>query len=637
MIKSALIWFLFLTRFFVDAQTNSADNLEFILKSSRHDTSRVNTLNQLSILYLTNNPSRALAYANEALTLAQSLQFTSGEITALNRVGENEFRQSNYAKAVDYTTQSLRLAEKIKDSLGMAKAYRVLGIIYTYGLKQYDIALQYQLNALSIFSLRKDKRNMAAFYGNITWIYASMNQNLVEAHRLALLGLRLAKEVKDNQLISYNYNSLGLIFLQEGQLDSAIWYIDRSIEMAKLVKDRTVIAYDKIIKGNAYLHQKNYSLAIEVFQEAAKEGRELKMDELLKDASEGLAKSYEAQGNYPLAYQNYILTTRLKDSLVNWATTQKILLTKLEFEEEKREAKIVELEKTNQYAQNEKLVYIVLFGVTLLSMVVVVALVTRNNYQRKITNRLLIEKNIEIEFQNNKLKDVNSIKDKFFSIIGHDLRSPLVSLKGLLGLVNRNEISDQEFKHFAPKLYQHVIGVSETLENLLQWSRSQMEGWSHVPAILHLHQVIDKSVKLFYETANEKKITIENYVDPAETVYADENQAELIFRNLIHNAIKFTPEGGRIELTSKQSGEFIEVSVIDTGTGMSGEHVSLLFQKTTNTTRGTQGEKGTGLGLLLCIEMVKNNGGKISVTSAIGKGSTFHVLLKKNEPKAFLN
>ena len=629
MVKSAFIWILFLTRLYADAQTNSADTLEFVLKSNRQDTNRVNTLNQLSIVYLTNNPSRALAYANEALRLAQSLQFTPGEITALNRVGENEFRQSNYAKAVDYTTRSLRLAENFKDSLSMAKAYRILGIIYTYGLKQYDVALQYQLSALSIFRHRNDKRNMAAFYGNITWVYASMNKNLAEAHHLARLGLELAKSLDDKQLMSYTYNSQGLIYLQEGKFDSAIWHIDRSIEMATLVKDRTVIAYNKTIKGNAYLQQKNYPLAIEMFQEVAKEGRDLKMDELLKDASEGLAKSYEAQGNYPLAYQNYLLTTRLKDSLVNWATTQKILLTKLEFEEEKREAKIAELEKNNQYARSEKLVYSILFGVTLLSMVIVIVLVSRNNYQRKNTNKLLTEKNLEIELQNNKLKDVNSIKDKFFSIIGHDLRSPLVSLKGLLGLVNRNEISDQEFKHFAPKLHQHVIGVSETLENLLQWSRSQMEGWSLNPTSLLLYQVINKGVKLFHETAAEKKITIENFIEQTDTVYADENQTELIFRNLIHNAIKFTAEDGNIQLTSKQCGEFLEVSVMDSGIGMSSEQVSLLFEKNTNTTRGTQGEKGTGLGLLLCKEMVENNGGKISVTSEKGKGSTFHVLLKK--------
>ncbi len=624
-----LLGFIIAINLSTHAQVVSSDSLETILKSTGQDTSRVNTLNQLSLLYLTNNPSRALAYANEALKLAKSLGFTQGEITALNRVGENEFRQSNYAKAVDYTTRSLHLAVKFNDSLGMAKAYRILGIIYTYGLKQYDVALQYQLEALSIFKHKNDKRNMAAFYGNITWVYANMNQNLAEAHRLARLGLQLAKELNDNQLISYNYNSQGLIFLQEGKLDSAIWYIDRSIEKANLVKDRGVIAYDKTIKGNAYFQQKNYSLAIEMFQDAAREGRDLKMDELLKDASEGLAKCYEAQGNYPLAYQNYLLTTRLKDSLVNWATTQKILLTKLEFEEEKRESKIAELEMANHLAKQEKILYSVLFGITLLSMLLVIILVTRNNYQRKATNLLLSEKNLEIEQQNNKLKNVNSIKDKFFSIIGHDMRSPLVSLKGLLGLVNRNEISDKEFKHFAPKLHQHVIGVSETLENLLQWSRSQMEGWSLTPTTLQLYQVIHKSVKLFHETAAEKKITIENFVEQDETVHADENQTELIFRNLIHNAIKFTPEGGRIQLTSKQSGEFIEVSVMDTGMGMSPEQVALLFQQNTNTTRGTQGEKGTGLGLLLCKEMAENNGGRISVTSAKGKGSTFHVLIKR--------
>jgi signal transduction histidine kinase len=587
----------------------------------------VNLLNQLSLYYLTNDPARALSYSQDALALSKSLSFLKGETVALMRVGETEFRQSNYARAVDFTTRSLKLAESIQDSLAMAKAYRILGLIYTYGLRQYDIALQYQLSALKIFERRNDKRNMAAFYGNVTWVYASMNKNLPEAKRLAKQGVHLSDSIRDKQLLSYNYNSLGLLFLQERRPDSAHWYIDQSIQLGKELKDRALVAYNNSIKGEAYFQQQHYQKAIESFQLSAQEGRALHMNAVLKDASEGLTKSYEATKNFPLAYQNLKVFNQLKDSLVGWETAQKVLLIKLQFEQQK--AKIAELELSNHLAQSEKQIYTIFSVFIILLMMTVLTLVIRNNWQRKASNRMLQEKNDEIELQNVKLKEANAIKDKIFSIIGHDLRSPLASLKGLLGLVIRNEITGQEFKSFAPKINQHVTGVSETLENLLSWSRSQMRGLKPMPIHLPLRKVIDKSIDLFAETAAEKKILISTNVREDESVFADENQLGLIFRNLIHNAIKFTTEGGSVRVTTDSANEFLVVKVSDTGLGMTDKQLEQVFQNNAPTTRGTMGEKGTGLGLLLCKEMVENNGGKITVESEVGRGATFHVFLKR--------
>lgn len=574
-------------------------------------------------------PQQSKKYAETALTLSQELGYKLGEILALNYLGENEFRQSNYAQAVEYTTQSLKLAEHERDSTGIALAYRVLGNIYTFGFKQYDVALQYQLSALKIYEKKNYKRSMAAFCGNITWIYAITNQNLSEAHRLVNLGVHLADSLGDLRLLSYNYNSKGLIYLQEEKFDSALFYLDESIRMGEKVIDRAVIAYDRSLKGNVYLRMGDAKKAIAMFEFALAESKKINQRETLKDAYAGLAKGYEKLGNYQLAYKNHLLYIQLKDSLVNWETTQKALIIKMKFAEEKREAKITELELVNQLAQKEKVFNFVLFGAIFLSLVTVIFLVMKNNRHRTETNLLLQRKNTEIEEQNLKLKQANDTKDKFFSIIGHDMRSPLVSLKGLLNMVIRNEISESEFKTFALKLHHLVIGTNETLENLLQWSHSQMDGWSYTPTDLALKPLVLKCSSLFNEAAKAKEIELIVTVDEKEMVYAEANLIELVIRNLIHNAIKFTADGGRIQITSSKSGEFVEVRVTDTGLGMSAEDTINIFQKhPTHTTRGTQGERGTGLGLLLCKEMIENNGGKISVTSELGKGSTFHFFLK---------
>jgi signal transduction histidine kinase len=624
----ALIY-LYFTWTTVLAQQVTIDNLERRLKSLPSDTNRIEILNWLSFKYLARQPITSKQYALEALSLSKALHFSKGETVALNRLGENEFRESNYAKAVEYVTQSLKLAEQQHDTINIAMAYRVLGNTLTFGFKQYDKALQYQLCVLQIYRKKNDKRNIAAAYGNITWIYASTNQNLKEAHRLADLGAHIADSLGDKQLLSYNYNSKGLIFLQEGKLDSSLSYLEMSIREAETINDRAVIAYNKSIEGNVFLQQHNPRKAIELFQMASNESKKLNLREVLKESYRGMALAYNEIGNYQLGFKNQELYTNLKDSLLNWETTQKTLVTRLHFEEEKQEAKIAELELTNQHARNDNIMYAMLFSIATIFMVVVIALIVLNGRQRAKRNILLKEKNEEIAEQNKKLQEANDIKDKIFSIIGHDLRSPLVSLMGLLSMVMRNEVTDDEFKTFAPKLHHLVTGTNETLENLLQWANSQMTGWSQTPSTLVLHDHVSRCVNLFTEAAKVKEITMTNHVDEHDQVIADPNQLELIVRNLIHNAIKFSSNGGSISITACRADEYIELRVTDSGTGMSAEYVQNLFNRqSARTSRGTQGERGTGLGLLLCKEMVENNGGKIFATSEEGKGSTFHVLFK---------
>lgn len=614
---------------FALAQPGILDSMEMRLGSLPDDTSRIHLLSNLSNKFLAYQPPKAKQYAEEALNLSKSLNYMPGEILALNRLGEYEFRQSNYARAVEFTTLSLKLAEQIHDSTAMAKAYRVLGNINTFGLKQYDLALQYQLNALRIYETKNDKLNIASLYGNITWIYAITRQNLEQAHLLADRGVHLADSLNDYQLLSYNYNSKGLIFMQQGKLDSALAYLDKSIRLAKLANDYAVIAYNKSIIGNIYLSQGKFKQAEDIFRVAYLESRQLNLREVLKDSYLGLSKSYEGLKNYPLAYNYQLLYGQLKDSLLNLEATQKALSVRIKYDEEKRESKIAELEQANQQAKNEKFIYTLLYSIAFVFLITVIILVIRNNQQRRWTNQILQEKNIEIAEQNLKLQQANEIKDKLFSIIGHDLRSPLISLKGLLGMVIRNEVSDHEFRHFTPKLNQLVSATHETLENILQWSHSQMNGWSHSPAQVSLYPLVNRCIGLFAELAREKKITLSNEIDNKAFVYADSNQLELIFRNLIQNAIKFTEIGGHVTIETVESNKILEVKVIDTGVGLTADEATRLFQaKPSIASRGTQGERGTGLGLYLCKEMAENNGGRITVTSQQRKGSTFHVFLR---------
>jgi len=614
------------------AQLPAIDSLEQALLTNLEAKTRVDLMTTLADRYLPYLPAKANQYANAALVLSQQIGYRHGEVLALNRLAEYEFRQSNYAQAVERATESLRLAEKWQDSLGIALAYRVLGNTHTFGFKQYDLALQYQLRAFEFYKRLKDKSNIAAFCGNITWIYASTNQNLEEAHRLANLGIHLSDSLNHKQLLSYNYNSKGLIFMQENQPDSALKYLNLSIREAESAKDAAVVAYNKLLIGKICLNANQAKEALNWLQQALDESRKMNLREVVKEALVSLSKSYSLLGNHQRAYTTYMNYSLLKDSLVNWETSQRALLTKLQFDEEKREAKIAQLELANQQARKEQLVYSVTFAVVFLLMAVMITLVVRNNRIRAETNQLLRAKNEEINAKNEKLTQANNLKDRFFSIIGHDLRSPLVSLKGLLGMLLRNDISEEEFRMFAPKLNQLVIGTNETLENLLQWSYAQMKGWTFNLTTLWAHDLAAKCITLFTEAAKGKSITLENKVDKDALFVADRNHVEMILRNLVHNAIKFTNPGGRVTLSAKQEAESFRISVADTGTGMTAEQVTNLFStEPVKTLRGTQGERGTGLGLMLCKEMLDQLGGYIEVESKPGRGSVFHVFFKKQQ------
>ncbi|HAN18607.1 MAG: hypothetical protein A2X13_13735 [Bacteroidetes bacterium GWC2_33_15] len=239
--------------------------------------------------------------------------------------------------------------------------------------------------------------------------------------------------------------------------------------------------------------------------------------------------------------------------------------------------------------------------------------------------------NEELELQRKKLHELNASKDKFFSIIAHDLRNPIA------GFLNLTEILSENFSTFSEKESQEFIDVMNQaskqlynlLENLLQWSRSQTGSVPFEPKYIALKKIIENTIDLLMMNIENKKLKIYIKIDDQCTVFADENMITTVLRNLISNAIKFSNPEGAITIRAELKDKEVEISVIDNGIGMKQEDKEKLFRiDVHHTTPGTSDEKGTGLGLILCKEFVERNGGKIWVESDLNKGSAFKFTLK---------
>jgi len=241
-----------------------------------------------------------------------------------------------------------------------------------------------------------------------------------------------------------------------------------------------------------------------------------------------------------------------------------------------------------------------------------------------------ITTHLTIQRQKKELAALNATKDKFFSVISHDMRGIFTPIVGSSDLIRRmvEKYNDPKLIKFSNNLSVSVKNALKLFENLLEWSRMQQGGMTFEPTNLSIKELVEKTVELLEEHQKTKNIQISNEIKEDYIISADKNMIQTVIRNLISNGLKFTHPGGTITLNAAKKGNTLEVSVSDNGIGMPPDRVSTLFTlKQTKSKKGTGGERGTGLGLILCKEFVEKHGGNIWVNSSVGKGTTFSFTL----------
>ena len=254
----------------------------------------------------------------------------------------------------------------------------------------------------------------------------------------------------------------------------------------------------------------------------------------------------------------------------------------------------------------------------------------RNNLEIEKQKAVIAEKAEQLEQQTVQLTELNSLKNKLFSVISHDLKTPMYALRNLFQNVQEYNLPAEEIKNLLPDVVNELNYTTGLMENLLQWAKSQMQSNSVKPQQLDIFNIIIEVTQLLTIQAEAKGIKLECHPDQPLYVYADRDMVNLVLRNLVSNSIKFTPEKGKISIRVQEKRSFIEVSVTDTGVGMNKETLDKLFNEY-YTSKGTSNESGTGLGLMLCKEFLTKNGGQMRVESEEGKGSTFTFTLPRSE------
>jgi signal transduction histidine kinase len=292
-----------------------------------------------------------------------------------------------------------------------------------------------------------------------------------------------------------------------------------------------------------------------------------------------------------------------------------------------KEQKIHQLEK--QQAESRQNNYLILTGFALFLVFAVVY----GTVKIRDANKQLEKQNNIIQQKTLALEELDRTKNRFFSIIAHDLKAPLNSLTGFSALViNHIEfLSKDEIKMIAENLDKSVKNLTEFLNNLLTWSRSQMDNIQFEPKKLLMANLANEIIALHQASADNKNIQLVSTISPDSQIYADDNAVKTILRNLVSNALKFTKDGGKVTIAAKPyEDKYIQLTVTDTGVGMPEAVVEKIFRiDTKHSTQGTKGETGTGLGLVLCKEFAEKNGGSISVESIVDLGTTFKVILPK--------
>jgi len=553
----------------------------------------------------------------EALTVYAGVKDTGSIAWTYGSLTDLYTQWGKLDEAIMYAKESIRFWET-QDNTGreIVEAYLDLGNIYT-NLKDYEEARSVYARPVQYYRSRKDTLGLATslLQLNYAWIREGKT--------------REAKNVlSEVQAINTNLRSIDLtltyldqssqLALLENDLEASRTYLSRLSRLADSLNNSTMgyqAAYDLT---EVYLREGQPQQALTTSEKALAMATSSGNRNYLSASMEQRSRVFEELGDYPLALASHREYIAIKDSLAT-LEGQRILR-----EEQVRQnvntyiAQKEAADRETQLLATRNRLYLLLA----LLLGLVVAAISYLFLQLRKTKR-------QLEEQNEQLTQLNRTKDRFFGIIAHDIRSPIIALRGVgEQMAFYLEKGRMEKLHMlSQKLDLTGKRLSDLLDNLLNWALLQQGGITHQPDSLQLHPIVTETISMFSMSAETKGITISNHIPEDLRIQADENALNTILRNLISNAVKFTTPGGNVHVQAETQNGQVLLRVRDNGIGMSPDKIQQLFTLQPKSNKGTSGERGTGLGLILVKELAERHHGHLSVESKEAEGSVFTVAL----------
>ena len=613
---------------FHQSMSQDIESLERKLSSGGLTTiDSIETLNLISRELIFVNPSRALAYANKALELSIKTNYSIGTAYAYRNLSTIYSYNDSYFISMEYIQRALDIFVLRNDSVGIANCYISLGHTYRR-LQNSKEEIDYHLKSYNIFKSLNDKGRIGVTSHNLGESYYNAG-DLKSSRELTLYAININDSLNNKSVLSSCYKVMGMIELTEKKLVPAENYFKKVLDITTQLGENSqkVAAAESMIQlATVYKLMGDLANQSKFLLMALEFSIKNNLPSYLLRAYQELIL-YSSERNDQEAVKGYIKSYKtISDSLNQRQRHDRYSLTKSIVQELSKSK--IELEKTN-LLQSQKIKN----RNTILSVIVISAIVLLW-LLLKFTrlNKKLKAQNLIIESQKNELEVLNNTKDKFFSIVAHDLKSPLNSLKSFSSLLidHFDHLNKDEILTMSQQLRNSVDNTIKMADNLITWARIQMKDYHYHQETIIIEDIVSNICEVYKDVALKKGIKVSCSVEDSLTIIGDKNQIEFVVRNLVNNAIKFTDKDGFVSLTAKSlpDGE-VQVSVSDSGVGISEEVKSKLFTiGKKQSTNGTAGEKGTGLGLMLSYEFVKLNGGQIEIESNVGQGTTFHTKFK---------
>lgn len=580
--------------------------------------------------------NEALNNFYRAYVLRKELGLKMETAMSLNNIGTIYWRYANYEKALESYTESLRLREEINDEKGQIVSGSNIGLIF-HKMKNYDKAETLYRTSLS----RSEKLNY-----NFGIAYANHNLGLLfldkkDYDRSIVFSKEAVKyyyAIHELNAVAHSLSYIGSAYAGKGDDKKAAEYFNAAIDTALKADDNysLAITYQSFAKLN--INRGETNVAEKYLQKAYEIAAKGNLTELITEHYLNYSNLLQKKGDIAGAYNYYKKYIEAKDNLRLEQMNNDVTNWQIKYETDKKEKEnqalreenaIKQAQFENQRSFNNFLLIILIVALFAFAITILYFRLKRKTQQEIVEQKNELERlNKELAIKNENLEEANHSKDKLFSIISHNLRSPFQSIIGLSDILHseKDKLTDEEISEFAGSINRSSKNLLTLTNNILEWSKMQLDKISVDKKELKLSDIFEQVILAYYSQASEKKIKIEVISGKEIQLMSDAHLLATILRNLINNSIKFSKPGGRIQFGAVLNAETVDIFVEDNGIGLSEDDLPKIFDIKQNfSTMGTNNEKGTGLGLIICKEFVETLNGKIFAKSKLGEGTRFTV------------